>query len=56
MSPQKFYKGAKIIATLAICSQGLYYSIVQPGPMDAINGLVGGIVIYAIWFARERTQ
>jgi len=49
-----FNKFAKILASVAIFGQGMYYSTVQPGPMDLINGAIGGMVFYAIWFAVER--
>lgn len=53
---KNFYKGAKILATVALAADHLYYAFTQPGPMDLVNGAVAGLIIYAIWFARERTK
>jgi hypothetical protein len=53
---ETFHNITRAIATIAIMADGLYYASTQPGPMDVINGAVAGMVVYAIWFARERTK
>jgi hypothetical protein len=54
ISTETYWTITRILATVALISQNVYYSIVQPGPMDTINGAITGIVVYAIWFAREK--
>lgn len=51
-----FHRFAKWTATILLIADNLYYANTQPGPMDTINGAVAGVVIYAIWFACERTK
>lgn len=51
MRPYRFV--VKMIATLALLGQVLYYSSTQPGPMDTLNGAIMGLVIYAFWLMRE---
>jgi len=51
---QKFHLGVKIAASVACVSQGLYYATTQPGIMDSLNAVMGGLVILAIWFMQER--
>ncbi len=55
MTHIQFHKAAKILATVLILGQGAYYAITQPGLMDSFNATMGGIAIYAIWLAREKT-
>ena len=43
----------KILVSVAVASQGLYYSVTQPGPMDIANGLILGLVIYTAFFNRD---
>lgn len=53
-SVERFWQIMRILATIGIIGQGLYYSLTQPGIMDTVNGCVGGVALYAIWFAREK--
>lgn len=52
---KNFRLSVNVIASAAMLSQGFYYAVTQPGPMDLVNGSVLGIVLFAIWFNRERT-
>lgn len=54
MQTETFYKFSKILACVALFVQSMYYSITQPGPMDAINGAITGLVIYGMFMAKER--
>jgi hypothetical protein len=56
MGSTGFHRYAKILASVALVSSDLYFAINQPGPMDAINGAISGMVMYAIWFAEERKK
>lgn len=46
----------KTLATLAVLGQGMYYATINPGIMDSVNGGVLGLVVYAIWFSRDRAS
>lgn len=41
----------KVILTLGILFQGLYYATTYPGEMDTFNGILGGFMIYSLWEA-----
>lgn len=56
MESKGFHRFAKILATVLLIADNLYYANTQPGPMDTINGAIAGVVVYAIWFAVERTK
>ncbi len=49
MTTKKFYLYLKIAATAALLIQGAYYSITQPGVMDAFNAIMAGLAVLAIW-------
>lgn len=51
---ERYRLTCKILASILIASQGLYYSLVQPGPMDLINGVILGLILYVIWFNKDR--
>jgi len=52
---KKYWLIMRILSTILLIIQGLYYTVTQAGPMDTFNAIVAGVTIYAIWFARERT-
>lgn len=56
MGATGFHRFAKILASVSLSGLFLYYSVTQPGPMDAINGAIAGLVMYAIWFAEEKKK
>ena len=56
MKPTKFHKFVKVFATIAILGQGLYYAITQPGKLDTANGLIAALVVFSIWFAKDRVK
>jgi len=39
----------RMLASAAVIMRDIYCATYFPGPMDAINGMVAGIVLYAIW-------
>lgn len=53
---EKYWKFMKALATVLVVYQGAYYASTQPGAMDAFNGVMGGLVIYAIWFTSEKRR
>lgn len=53
---EKYWIFMKTLTTVALLSQNLYYCYLKPGPMDTINGAISGLVIYAIWFAKEKKK
>ena len=55
-SVERYWKVMRILATVGLVAQGLYYSLTQPGFMDTVNGVVAGLSLYAIWFARWKTE
>jgi len=55
-SVERYWKVMRILATVGLVGQGLYYSLTQPGFMDTVNGVVAGLSLYAIWFARWKTE
>lgn len=46
----------RVLASAALISLGLYYSLTQPGPMDVISGAVIGLTLFCLWFCRDRIQ
>lgn len=55
-SVERYFLVCKILATAGLLSEGLYYSITQPGRMDFVNSIIFGLSCYCIWFARARTK
>lgn len=55
-SLQKFHLVMKVVASVAVIADGLYYAITQPGPMDCVNAIVGGLAFLGIWVMHERTR
>lgn len=53
MTVNQYRNVIRIITTALVAYQGLYYAIVQPSRMDTFNGLMGGLIIYCIWVARN---
>lgn len=51
---ENFRLGSKILATILICVEPLYFSVVHPSFFDFISGAVTGLVIYCLWFNRDR--
>jgi hypothetical protein len=47
---------ARTIATTMIFIQGMYYANTQPGMMDTYNGAMAGIVVFCIWFGRNKDE
>lgn len=52
---QQYWLSMRILASVLITGQGLYFSLTNPGFTDLFNAAVTATVLYAIWFARERT-
>lgn len=46
---------SKVLAVGALVWQNFHYMQTEPF-MDVINGSITGMVVYAIFFAKERTQ
>lgn len=47
---ENFYFTMRVLATIALIGPRLYF-----GPVGWGAGICDGIIIYAIWFNRERT-
>lgn len=52
---QAWHLISKVLAVSALIWQNFHYMQTEPF-MDVINGAITGMVIYAIFFAKERTQ
>lgn len=44
----------KILASGLLCGMGLFQSYYYPSKMDVIHGAISGIVLYVIWFNRDK--
>lgn len=55
-SVERYFLVCKILATAGLLSEGLYYSVTQPGRADFANSIIFGLSCYCIWFARARTK
>lgn len=51
---ERYRLTCKILASCGIISEGIYYSIVQPGIADLVAGGVCGLVLYCLWFNSDR--
>jgi hypothetical protein len=49
MTERKVITIMKILATVLIAAQGVYYSIVEPSYMDSYNAIMAAFVIFVVW-------
>lgn len=47
---KKYTLVCKVIASLMLLGEGLFYSFTAPSSRDLIDGAVCGFVFYVIWF------
>lgn len=43
-----------ILASIGIIGEGIFYAITQPSRMDIISGAVCGLILYVIWFNKDK--
>lgn len=46
----------KILASGLLCGIGLFQSYYYPSKMDVIHGAISGIVLYVIWFNKDKNE
>jgi len=46
----------KILASGLLCFEGIFQAYFFPGPMDVINGSIAGLVLYVIWFNKDKEK
>lgn len=51
---EKFYTYSKVLAATLLVSRDMYFAVTQPSIQDVINGAITGVVIYALFLAKER--
>lgn len=51
----KYNKTKIFVATLLAC-QGFYYAITQPGFMDCVNGVIHGLVFFALFCVEDKVK